>query len=476
MKTADLIPLILIELAGGDKYGFELTKAIEDKSNQQIQIKQPTLYTVLKKLEKSKFISSYWEDSEIGGKRHYYKITENGKAQIATLPSFEQCIQNILLEEQEDELLESSSLSNNENIIEQQTEQAIEQPYQSKLERFNASFNNNGDIAENNFATTVEGQSIKEDTSFNQQIVEQSQQLDNNTITQQEQVKQEVSKNDDKFVSIMDLIADNAEQEQTDVKHSVVNPTELFENDSIDHKTELEVNKSNSALLKNQETQQAEQFAENKQISKFVDKVPAPQPTVPDVKSLESEPIKLEPKQTNADYAYDDIKYVDYVNFKTKKEYIYAKKVANLSLLKTFAVSIYALIMMIICGVAVKGHASSFYYCFFIATIAYTLCYLAIGIKTNENLRLKTQKSEYKPNFKIRLIINGIVTLIVIVLSIISSVLIGNNTISSMFSSINFANIYAPILLCTIIWIDTLLTYIVAKTTTKSEPITNKNK
>ena len=71
MKTADLIPLILIELAGGDKYGFELTKAIEDKSNQQIQIKQPTLYTVLKKLEKSKFISSYWEDSEIGGKRHY---------------------------------------------------------------------------------------------------------------------------------------------------------------------------------------------------------------------------------------------------------------------------------------------------------------------------------------------------------------------------------------------------------------------
>ena len=102
MKTADLIPLILIELADGDKYGFELTKSIEDKSNRQIQIKQPTLYTVLKKLEKSKFISSYWQDSEIGGKRHYYKITENGRAQIATLPSFSVCIENILNEDQQE--------------------------------------------------------------------------------------------------------------------------------------------------------------------------------------------------------------------------------------------------------------------------------------------------------------------------------------------------------------------------------------
>lgn len=470
MKTADLIPLILIELAGGDKYGFELTKAIEDKSNQQIQIKQPTLYTVLKKLEKSKFISSYWEDSEIGGKRHYYKITENGKAQIATLPSFEQCIQNILFEEQqENETVETPSApiyesSTNNNA---EPEKPVEQHFQSNLERFNASFNNNEDNAEPNLSDEVE-QQVVADNLPEQPEAEQPQQVNNNT-------QQEPRKNEDKFISIMDLIADNAEQEQTETKHTVINSSEIFESDSNDHKTELEVNKSNSALLKNQETQQAEQFAENKQISKFVDKVPAPKPAVQDdVKSLESEPIKLEPKQTNADYAYDDIKYVDYVNFKTKKEYIYAKKVAKLSLLRTFAVSIYALIMMIICGVAVKGHASGFYYCFFIATIIYTLCYLAVGIKTNESLRLKMQKTEYKPNFKFRLILNGVVTLVVVVLSIISSVLIGNNTISSMFGGINFANIYAPMLLCSIIWVDTLLIYIVSKVANKGEA--NKNK
>ena len=70
MKTVDLIPFILLELNEQDQYGLELTKAIEEKSNGQIVIKQPTLYTILKKLEKSKFISSYWQDSEIGGKRH----------------------------------------------------------------------------------------------------------------------------------------------------------------------------------------------------------------------------------------------------------------------------------------------------------------------------------------------------------------------------------------------------------------------
>ncbi len=96
MKTTDLIPLILLELNERDKYGFELTKNIETKSNGKIVIKQPTLYTLLKKLEKSKFIASYWQDSEIGGKRHYYKLTQNGRLQVSTLPSYESLLQNAL--------------------------------------------------------------------------------------------------------------------------------------------------------------------------------------------------------------------------------------------------------------------------------------------------------------------------------------------------------------------------------------------
>ena len=96
MKTTDLIPIILYQLIDGDKYGYEIIKQIEDVSNGGIVIKQPTLYSVLKKLEQGKFISSYWQDSEIGGKRHYYKLTENGRLQVSTLPSYENLLKNFL--------------------------------------------------------------------------------------------------------------------------------------------------------------------------------------------------------------------------------------------------------------------------------------------------------------------------------------------------------------------------------------------
>ena len=99
MKTTELIPIILYQLVDGDKYGYEIVKQIEDSSNGGIVIKQPTLYSVLKKLEQGRFISSYWQDSEIGGKRHYYKLTENGKLQVSTLPSYKELLTNLLEED-----------------------------------------------------------------------------------------------------------------------------------------------------------------------------------------------------------------------------------------------------------------------------------------------------------------------------------------------------------------------------------------
>lgn len=99
MKTTDLIPLILHQLIDEDKYGYDIVKQIEEDSNGIINIKQPTLYSLLKKLEQNKFITSYWKDSEIGGKRHYYQITANGKSQIETYPAYSKLIQNCCEEE-----------------------------------------------------------------------------------------------------------------------------------------------------------------------------------------------------------------------------------------------------------------------------------------------------------------------------------------------------------------------------------------
>ncbi|MBQ2864681.1 MAG: helix-turn-helix transcriptional regulator [Clostridia bacterium] len=71
--------IILESLISGDKYGYEIIKEVEEKSNGKIQLKQPSLYSSLKRFETKGFITSYWGDSDIGGRRHYYTITELGK-------------------------------------------------------------------------------------------------------------------------------------------------------------------------------------------------------------------------------------------------------------------------------------------------------------------------------------------------------------------------------------------------------------
>lgn len=72
--------IILRVLSEGDNYGYEIIKTIYDESNGTFELKEPSLYTSLKRLEKQKFISAYWGDESQGGRRKYYKITDAGKA------------------------------------------------------------------------------------------------------------------------------------------------------------------------------------------------------------------------------------------------------------------------------------------------------------------------------------------------------------------------------------------------------------
>ena len=74
--------IILKTMLGGDMYGLDIIREVENKSNGTYELKQPTLYSCLKRLENQGLISSYWLDSDIGGKRHYYKLTEKGQEVI----------------------------------------------------------------------------------------------------------------------------------------------------------------------------------------------------------------------------------------------------------------------------------------------------------------------------------------------------------------------------------------------------------
>lgn len=71
--------IILKTLNEGDRYGYDIIKEIEQKSSGQYKLKQPTLYSCLKRLEIQGFITSYWGAKTVGGRRKYYTLTDMGK-------------------------------------------------------------------------------------------------------------------------------------------------------------------------------------------------------------------------------------------------------------------------------------------------------------------------------------------------------------------------------------------------------------
>ncbi len=73
--------IILRALYERDKYGYEIMNDIDQKSHGQYSLKQPTLYSALKRLENQGYIKAYWKTDEVsnGGRRKYFSLTESGK-------------------------------------------------------------------------------------------------------------------------------------------------------------------------------------------------------------------------------------------------------------------------------------------------------------------------------------------------------------------------------------------------------------
>lgn len=72
--------LILSIVEKQDSYGYEISQTIKLVAS----IKESTLYPILKKLEKSGYLTTYSQEFQ-GRKRKYYSITEEGKEQLVIL-------------------------------------------------------------------------------------------------------------------------------------------------------------------------------------------------------------------------------------------------------------------------------------------------------------------------------------------------------------------------------------------------------
>lgn len=76
------ILLLLSMLEETDRYGYEIIKELEERSDKTFQFKEGTLYPVLHKLENQGFVQSYMAKGETGKERKYYQITPKGKKQL----------------------------------------------------------------------------------------------------------------------------------------------------------------------------------------------------------------------------------------------------------------------------------------------------------------------------------------------------------------------------------------------------------
>lgn len=82
--TSDLIrghtdAIILAQLSVADSYGYQINKMIQEKTDQEYELKEATLYSAFRRLEQAGYICSYWGNETTGARRRYYTITKEGR-------------------------------------------------------------------------------------------------------------------------------------------------------------------------------------------------------------------------------------------------------------------------------------------------------------------------------------------------------------------------------------------------------------
>jgi DNA-binding PadR family transcriptional regulator len=83
LVAASATPLVLGILTEGDSYGYAIIKRVTELSGGQLHWTDGMLYPVLHRLERQGLIASKWVASDAGRQRKYYRITKDGRAQLA---------------------------------------------------------------------------------------------------------------------------------------------------------------------------------------------------------------------------------------------------------------------------------------------------------------------------------------------------------------------------------------------------------
>jgi PadR family transcriptional regulator PadR len=96
MVQGTLDMLVLKTLVLGPAHGYTIAEAIERGSEDVLQIEHGSLYPALHRLRNRGWIASFWGTSENNRKAKYYRLTPEGKKQLAAQGSrWEEIVQAI---------------------------------------------------------------------------------------------------------------------------------------------------------------------------------------------------------------------------------------------------------------------------------------------------------------------------------------------------------------------------------------------
>jgi PadR family transcriptional regulator PadR len=74
---------VLAILAEDDSYGYAILKRVREASGGSLEWTDGMLYPVLHRLERLGYVKARWEAADSGRRRKYYRITAQGRAQLA---------------------------------------------------------------------------------------------------------------------------------------------------------------------------------------------------------------------------------------------------------------------------------------------------------------------------------------------------------------------------------------------------------
>ncbi|MGY3514875.1 PadR family transcriptional regulator [Micromonospora sp. PTRAS2] len=82
LVAASATPLVLGILAEGESYGYAILKQVNELSGGRLEWTEGLLYPLLHRLERLGHVESYWQTPPGGRRRKYYRITDQGRAEL----------------------------------------------------------------------------------------------------------------------------------------------------------------------------------------------------------------------------------------------------------------------------------------------------------------------------------------------------------------------------------------------------------